>query len=137
MTFARIDPSGFPGSGASTGRQLRGGGGHGAEDRPGELRATRADEAGQPDDLAGPDLERRPGDAGGREVPDRQRDGRVRRRRDLRRIGPADRPAEHRGDERVLGLGGGRPGPDDLAVAQDRDRVGELEDLARGSARRG
>ena len=45
-------------------------------------------------------------------------------------IGAAGRPAEHRGDEARLGLVGGRAGPDDPPVAQDRDGVGELEDLA-------
>ena len=51
-------------------------------------------------------------------------------RRLLWRVGPRDRPAEHRRDERVLRLVRGRPGSDDLAVAQDRHGVGELEHLA-------
>ena len=44
-------------------------------------------------------------------------------------IGPADRPAQHPGDEAVLGLLGRRGRPHDATVAQDRDGVRELQDL--------
>ena len=109
---------------------LRGADGHRTEDRPGHLRTARTDKPCEPDDLAGPDLERDAVDPGCGEVPDAQRDGRIGGRRLLRRVRARDRAAEHRRDERVLRFVRGRAGSDDLAVAQDRHGVGELEHLA-------
>ncbi len=57
-------------------------------------------------------------------------DGRIGSGRLLRRIRPADGPAEHPGDEARLGLVGDRAGADHAAVAQHRDGVGQVEDLA-------
>ena len=128
-TFARIDPSGFPGSGEAPAVNSAATAGT----APKIARANS--ERPAPTSPASPTISPArissdaPCDAGGRQVPHRQGDGGVRGRRDLGRIGSTDGPSEHRRDERVLRLGGGRPGPDDLAVAQDRYRVGEHEDL--------
>ena len=102
-----------------------------AEDGARELRAPRADEPGDAEDLTRAQVEAR------------------RRRRPARRArapraatgasaaggsftGNVDveRPPEHRLDERVLGLVGRPRRPHQLAVAEHGDRVGELEHLA-------
>ena len=63
------------------------------------------------------------------EAPDGQGQGRVRGRRLLVRVRTPGGTAEHRGDEARLRFGSGRMRVDDLAVPQDRHRVGQLEDF--------
>ena len=129
-TPALIDAAGCPPTGVPRTRTCPALSGIGPVDRPGELGPAGADQPGQADDLARPQGQGHVGDARGRQALDRDGDRGVGGRRLLRRIRPADGPAEHPGDEARLGLVGDRAGADDTAVAQDRDDVGQVEDLA-------
>ena len=104
--------------------------GLGAEDRAGQLRASGADEACEPDDLAGPHLERRLGDAAGGEV--REPRARAARRPPAARFGGN---AAVSGRPSIASTSEPRTPPpsaelhDDAPVAQDGDRVREREHL--------
>src|SRR3954447_24983164 len=102
--------------------------GVGAEDRPQELAAAGAEQAGDADDLAGAHLE-----VDGRHRPDRLQAAHRQPRRADRpargRIERLDLAADHRGDERVLVEVAHRPARDQAAVAEHRDAVADLEHL--------
>ena len=102
----------------------------GAEDRARELGAPGADEPGEGHDLAGADGEAHALHARSVQVAHGEDRRRVRGRGALGREGGRQRAAEHRVDERVLGLLGGGRRAHDAPVAQDRDLVGEREHLA-------
>ena len=98
----------------------------GAGDRPRELGAPAADEAGEADDLARADRER--------DVVEHARrgcspatssiDGRVERRGGFSNCSASSRRAEHAGDEVCLRLLRRGRRPHEAAVAQHRHRVG-------------
>ena len=102
----------------------------GAEDRPHELRATAPDQAGEPDDLAGTNVERGVDDRGrAREAAHREDNRRVVGRKGLVGERQLHRPPEHGVDERVGCLVGGRGSPHEPAVSQDGHVIGECEHL--------
>ncbi len=113
-------------------------GGDRTVDRPRELGPPGTDEAGQPDDLAGPD--RRARRRGRRAPTGRGPSGRSGRRRAAAawRIGPADRAARASRATRLASVSSAAGlGPDDPAVAQDRDACRRGRGPRPGSARRG
>ena len=101
----------------------------GAVDRARQLGASGPDEPCQPDDLAGAHVDRRIGDAGGREAANGEDDRRVRRRRFLRRKRRGERAAEHRLDQRALGRLRRGELLHHAPVPQDGDRLREGEHL--------
>ena len=102
----------------------------GAEDRARELGAPGADEPGEGHDLAGVDGEAHALHARSVQVAHGEDRRRVVGRGALGREGGRQRAAEHRVDERVLGLLGGGRRAHDAPVAQHGDLVGEREHLA-------
>ena len=107
-TPAAIEAAGRPGSATCPRRDATGRRRGRAVDRPGQLGPAGPDQPGQPDDLARPERQRRVRHARRGQALDGEGDRCVGRRQPLVRVGPADRPAEHPGDEAVLGLVGGR-----------------------------
>ena len=102
----------------------------GAVEGTGQLGASRPDQPGHAEDLARAQIECRARHAGSGQLAHREPDGRVAPGELLGRERRRQRPAEHRFDQRRLALHRRRRRPDDLAVAQHGDRVGEVEHLA-------
>src|SRR5215208_862741 len=99
------------------------------EDRAGQLRPSGAHQAGKPEDLPHVKLEAGALDSRPVKVAHRQHDAGILGRKYLRRERRRQRPAEHRLDQRRLGLGRRGGCLDDSAVAQDGHHVGKVENL--------
>ena len=100
-----------------------------AEERAGHLRAARAHEPGQPDDLAGSDV--KPDVSKSRTTGEalHLQHHLAQTLRGPRRIDAVESPAHHEPDDRVdVELARG-PRLDKSTVAQDRDLVSDPEDL--------
>ena len=97
--------------------------------RPGEFGAARTDQAGQPDDLARPHLQRDVVHPGRGQAGDGEHHRRLAPGRPLGRERGAQRPAEHRAQQGLLGLVGRVRRADDAAVAEDGHLLREVEYL--------
>ena len=98
------------------------------EKREANVRSARSDEPSKAQDLAGADGERYPGERTLlREVPDLEHHVAQLGRRPPEEV--AHRPADHVADRRRRRHFAGRPGGDPAAIAQDRDPIGDLEDI--------
>ena len=94
-----------------------------------ELGATGADQPGQADDLALPDVEGHARDAGRHEVPHAQREGRRRVHDAPLRVGVAERPPQHACDKAGFSLRRGWTAANEASVAQDGHAVRQLQHL--------
>src|ERR671935_118499 len=100
------------------------------EDRPSELGTSGTDQTRQAENLAFAQLKRHARDPRRVQTIHRERDRLTSRRWRLLRERRAQRPPKHSLDQRVLALLRRRARADELAVAQDRHDVRQLEHLA-------
>ena len=106
---------------------LAGGALRSSEEALGELAAAGADQTVEAHDLARADFKRHIGEAGAGQVSDGEQRGADRDR--FLVVGVGQRTGDHVADQRRLVGIGDVAGGDQGAVAQNRDAVGELEDL--------